>query len=54
MSFALVVGALEEVMGNRFGGDSLAVLANWRFRAMDAEEVLVKRGMAGAKLCKEG
>ena len=48
MLFALVVGTLEEVVSDCLGGDATAVLADWCFGAVDAEEVLIEGGMAGA------
>ena len=54
MSFALVVGTLEKIVGDRLGGDPTAVLAHWCFGAMDAEEVLVKGRVAGTELREDG
>ena len=46
----LVVWAMQEEVGDGFGGEPAAVWAGWGFGAADAEEVLVEGGVAGSEL----
>ena len=54
MSFVLVVGALENVVTDCLGGDTLAMWADWSLRVANAEEMLDERRVASVELCEEG
>ena len=54
VSFILVVGTLEKIVGDCFRSDPMTVLAHQCFGAMDMEEVLVKGGVTGMELCEDG
>jgi len=51
VALVLIVGALEEVMGNCLRDDSTTVRADWRFGAAYTKEVLIEWGVGCTKLC---
>jgi len=51
VALILIVGTLEEVMGNCLGDDSTAVRADQHFGAAYTKEVLIEWGVGCTKLC---